>query len=127
VGRTAASCCGHREWARPVGRKSDPNLDMDEFRQAVAAILNGSAPPHALIPAAEPTGKSRPTLRRGDHGEFVTQLQRLLRMDTSVDTFGPKTEAAMRQFQRERGLVPDGIVGPKTWAALDAAFAIAKT
>ena len=33
--------------------------------------------------------------------------------------FGAKTEAAVRAFQRERGLVPDGIVGPKTWAMLD--------
>jgi N-acetyl-anhydromuramyl-L-alanine amidase AmpD len=121
VGRTAASCCGHREYARPAGRKSDPNLDMDDFRLAVAAILSGSAPPARLIPASEPAGRQRPTLRRGDKGEFVTQLQRLLSMDTSVDLFGPKTEAAMREFQRNHGLVPDGIVGPKTWAVLDTA------
>lgn len=33
--------------------------------------------------------------------------------------FGPGTEAAMRAFQRAHQLVPDGIVGPKTWVALD--------
>jgi peptidoglycan hydrolase-like protein with peptidoglycan-binding domain len=26
----------------------------------------------------------------------------------------------VRAFQRDRGMVPDGIAGPKTWAALDA-------
>jgi peptidoglycan hydrolase-like protein with peptidoglycan-binding domain len=33
--------------------------------------------------------------------------------------FGPKTETAVRAFQRAHSLVPDGIVEPKTWAALD--------
>ena len=35
--------------------------------------------------------------------------------------FGPRTKAAVRTFQRDHGLVPDGIVGPNTWRALDAA------
>ena len=34
--------------------------------------------------------------------------------------FGPRTDAAARQFQVDHGLVADGIVGPMTWAALDA-------
>ena len=121
VGRTAASCCGHKEFARPVGRKIDPNFDMDLFRQGVAAFMNGTAPPSALIPAAEPGAKARPTLRRGDSGEFVNELQRKLKFGDVNGSFGPQTEAAMRAFQRDHGLVPDGIVGPKSWAALDQA------
>jgi len=31
---------------------------------------------------------------------------------------GPRTRAAIRDFQRSNGLTPDGIVGPKTAAAL---------
>lgn len=32
--------------------------------------------------------------------------------------FGPQTLAAVQSFQRKKGLVPDGIVGPQTWDAL---------
>jgi N-acetyl-anhydromuramyl-L-alanine amidase AmpD len=123
TGRTAASCCGHREYALPSGRKSDVNLEMDQFRQRVAAILGGMDPP-ILIPAAETGGRSRPTLRRGDSGQFVTELQQRLGLSDAQPVFGPKTEALVRAFQRERNMVPDGIVGPKTWAAIDGMRAV---
>lgn len=36
----------------------------------------------------------------------------------SVDgDYGPKSEAACREFQRRKGLTVDGVVGPVTWAA----------
>jgi peptidoglycan hydrolase-like protein with peptidoglycan-binding domain len=41
--------------------------------------------------------------------------------------FGGQTEAAVRNFQRTHNIVPDGIVGPKTWTALDTAAALATT
>lgn len=37
---------------------------------------------------------------------------------TPDGSFGEKTEAAVEAFQNARGLVPDGIVGGNTWAAL---------
>jgi peptidoglycan hydrolase-like protein with peptidoglycan-binding domain len=111
-------CAGHREYALPAGRKPDPSLDMTTFRSSVAAILNGAAPVPTLIPAVEPAGAGRPTLRRGDTGAHVAEVQRKLGVNPP-GPFGPKTEAAVRVFQRDRGMVPDGIVGPKTWAALD--------
>jgi len=32
--------------------------------------------------------------------------------------FLDETDAKLRELQRSNGLQPDGIVGPKTWAAL---------
>lgn len=32
--------------------------------------------------------------------------------------YGPRTERAVRIWQRDHGLLPDGIVGPLTWAAM---------
>lgn len=58
-------------------------------------------------------------LRRGSRGVFVRQFQQKLhdrgwRIDVD-GVFGPKTEAIVKQFQKEKGLGVDGIVGPRTW------------
>lgn len=124
IGRGADFCAGHKEYALPRGRKPDPSFDMNAFRSSVATIMNGTAPTPALIPAAEPPAQSgapigRPTLRRGATGELAKQVQ--TKVGVAVDgNFGSKTETAVRAFQSAHGLVPDGIVGPKTWAELDA-------
>lgn len=118
IGRSAEFCAGHREYALPKGRKDDPSFDMNSFRIGVTAILNGTAPPPLVIPNREPTPTGRPTLRRGSTGPFVVKVQKLLHVEPTGN-FGPKTEAAVRELQRKRGSVPDGIVGPKTWRLLD--------
>ncbi|SEJ43689.1 MULTISPECIES: N-acetylmuramoyl-L-alanine amidase [unclassified Variovorax] len=125
AGRTALFCAGHKEYALPSGRKNDPDFDMDAFRRAVAAIIDDTAPPPSLIPKAEPQPSAgqpaaRATLRRGSVDELVKVVQKKCGLpDDGV--FGANTEAAVRRFQNSRGMVPDGIVGPKTWAALDTA------
>jgi lysozyme len=61
-------------------------------------------------------------LRKGDKGDEVIFLQRLLRklgLVASTDgDFGNKTDAAVRQFQKKNGLSDDGAVGTKSWDAL---------
>ena len=65
-----------------------------------------------------------PILRKGAEGAAVKTLQELLNTDPRYDglkvdgIFGSGTLAAVRAFQHDHGLNPDGIVGPLTWAAL---------
>lgn len=122
LGRGAEFCAGHKEFARPLGRKPDPSFDMNAFRASVDRFIRGVGPDPVVIPKSEPGGGNRPTLRRGITGTsikpFVKKLQTMIKLKADGD-FGGKTEAAVRAFQREHNMVPDGIVGPKTWAALD--------
>ena len=61
----------------------------------------------------------RPILKRGSSGTYVIRVQDLLRLPPD-GKFGAATEAAVKGFQRACGLNADGIVGPQTWAELDA-------
>ena len=117
VGANAIMCCGHKEYALPQGRKVDPTFNMTDFRSQVAAIMAGAAPAPSVIPAADSEG--RPTLRRGATGDLVKEIQTNVGVTVS-GTFDANTEAAVREFQRDHGLVPDGIVGPRTWASFAA-------
>ena len=58
-----------------------------------------------------------PTIKMGSKGLFVKALQQILGISADGD-FGPLTDAAVRKFQEEHGLISDGIVGPKTWNKL---------
>jgi lysozyme len=61
-------------------------------------------------------------LKKGDKGEEVIILQRLLQklnLLTSTDgDFGNKTDAAIRQFQINNKLDADGLVGDNSWKTL---------
>ncbi len=108
-----AAVCGHKENALPRGRKTDPNFDMQAFRQEVE---------HAL--QIEPYRLGQRVLRLGMHGPGdVRALQELLNQTRGVglnadDDFGPKTEHCVKETQRALGLTVDGVVGPRTLQAL---------
>ncbi len=65
---------------------------------------------------------SGPYLYPWDRGPAVAELQELLNahgFKLRIDgDFGYITEEAVKEFQRQRNLRIDGIIGPKTWAAL---------
>ena len=79
------------------------------------------------LKAAADKGFGDRTLKLGMTGDDVTALQnQLLSLGYAIDianeigTFGASTEAALKQYQTDMGLVADGIAGAKTYAALSA-------
>lgn len=84
--------------------------------------------------AAEPVKTTKPkevctvelkVLRKGAKGNTVKALQHLLMAygfncgGYGADgSFGPGTESAVKAYQKDKGLTPDGVCGPKTWAKL---------
>ncbi len=71
------------------------------------------------------TTTTDPTIKKGSKGPAVARLQQALAnlgYDPGVvdGDFGAKTDKAVRAYQAARSLTADGIVGPKTWAALHA-------
>ena len=106
----------------------------------IPACVDGEAPvPPAPTPDPEPTPtpvpEKKPTIRRGDRGPYVKLCQEdLIRLGYSVGSsgadgiFGKNTEKGVKAFQKDhddrdgRALKVDGIVGEKTWGALDDAI-----
>ena len=103
---------------------------------AIPACEGGDTPTPEPEPKPEPTPKKKPTIKRGSKGPYVKECQiDLMKLGYDVGKsgsdgiFGKNTEKAVRAFQKthkdENGkkLAVDGIVGDRTWAALDAAVA----
>lgn len=106
-------------WAVPAGIEAGPIPD-----------------PPKPEPKPEPTsGTDKPTIRKGSTGETVKKLQQnLISLGYDVGSkgadgkFGDQTEKAVKAFQHDhddsdgKALKIDGVVGKKTWAAIEAAM-----
>lgn len=122
------SCPGMKQW----GTVDRANEGMDALQilryyygSRVQLVSSSNI---AAIPVSWPGV----TLRRGDTGSHVEQVQfwlsELAQFDSALPglavdgVFGAATERAVRQFQQDRGLTADGLVGQATWEALYAAW-----
>ncbi|MGB6778510.1 MAG: peptidoglycan-binding protein [Planococcus citreus] len=94
---------------------------------SAAATSHGSATtddqlPESLENLMDIAPEHQFTLRQGSKRIEVKLLQWTLNdygLKTEVDgIFGPKTNRNVRQYQQDKGLVVDGIVGMYTWVAI---------
>src|ERR1035438_824009 len=93
----------------------------------LSAKIPGSA---ALAPgSADRAGgvalqsQGQPTIHEGVRSPDVRSVQRALRRTAGADlvvdgVFGPRTKAAVEEFQQAPALKSDGVVGAQTWNEL---------
>ncbi len=95
-----------------------------EFQSSVGIDVDGIVGPVTWLNINE-ADQSEPVLRRGAKGLPVRRLQHrmsLAGLDTGgVDgRFGAQTEQAVRRLQQQGRIAVDGVVGPDTWAIVNA-------
>lgn len=77
------------------------------------ATISGASGAVAMTP--ELIGAMLPTLHAGSRGELVAHWQAFLGLRRD-GIFGFNTQLATKRFQQNHRLIPDGVVGPQTWA-----------
>jgi Putative peptidoglycan binding domain/Lysozyme like domain len=97
---------------------------------AAAAAAGGAL---VVVPVTQPAPASRTTTRpalstnlstalvhqvRSDVAQAQNRLRQLGYSIAADGRYGPKTRAAVRDYQGRHGLAADGVVGPRTWASL---------
>ena len=100
-------------------------LDPDRATQIGEGVCRGVCE-YLSVPYIERQG-TYPTVRRYSRGKFVRYLQYALSFRGydvgEIDgVFGVKTQMAVEKFQADNGLVPDGIVGAKTWQVINRSY-----
>lgn len=110
------------DWPAVARGYNGPGYRANRYDTRLAQAFARHAAGGAVAPAPIPP------LRRGDRGEAVRDLQAALSgagYPVAVDgAFGPLTQDAVERFQRDAGLSVDGIVGPRTRAALRQALSL---
>jgi peptidoglycan hydrolase-like protein with peptidoglycan-binding domain len=140
VGHEVAHALGTTSGSKTVDEPDDSSeRDAERAGQTFSAWFTRGAqgPAPRLAGASGGKGKIQrkggdialtgsPALQEGDRGGRVVRLQQLLNdrgFNLGVDgIFGNATDRAVKTFQKRQGLEVDGIVGPKTAAALQTAY-----
>jgi peptidoglycan hydrolase-like protein with peptidoglycan-binding domain len=96
---------------------------VKEFQKTRRLTVDGIVGPQTWGALTDLLSALPRTVNRGDTGDEVTEVQRLLTnllyQPGPIDgDFGPLTETAVVAFQKANGLKTDGVVGPLTWTKL---------
>jgi len=83
------------------------------FKTALEILKSTSSDSVQIPTVPQETG----LIKRGSTGDSVKKIQAALGLDQD-GIFGYNTESAVKAWQLEEGLVPDGIIGPKSLALL---------
>lgn len=93
---------------------------------AVPACIETEVGTVTAEPVKTPEEEKAPTLKKGCKGKWVKILQEKLISEGYAlpkfgadSDFGNETLNAVKAFQKAKGLTADGVVGEKTWKALD--------
>ena len=82
------------------------------------SIIGYGRPKYELITGTAEPVEDDGILRRGSKGKAVRFLQLCLGGLDDDGSFGAKTDARVREFQKSHGLTVDGEVGKNTWTAI---------
>ncbi len=93
-----------------------PKFSRRSISSAMSVVLSA-----AVFGTAVPAIAS--TIKFGDSGDRVVQVQMRLQelgyfKSKATGYYGSRTEDAVKQFQQNNGLTPDGVIGTKTQEAL---------
>ena len=104
---------------------------VEAFQKDMGLSVDGVAGPKTLTKLYDKTevvegdsqSASGTTLKKGDEGSGVTELQNLLKAagyfsSECTGYFGSITETALKNYQRDKGLTVDGLAGERTLASL---------
>lgn len=112
-------------WGKTWGNNGNGYFEFEDYEGLIRDVVAITDIPQKLIEEAKNKKYVfTATLRKGDRGEAVKQLQKKLTeldfFSSKIDGhFGELTKSAVFMFQLAHDLSPDGIAGPKTNAILN--------
>lgn len=113
--------------AQTIGSTPESPISIQQLQTQIQTLQTQIADLQAEVQSVKLELKFSRVLAKGVTGEDVKQLQEFLKTFTGAypngavtGYYGSQTTAAVKKFQKQNGIAPVGIVGPKTQDTLSA-------